>query len=138
MDQLFEEWIDHFENKIPVQNYTIKLKFGEENGLVIRLYGEQYEVIIDFGVVEAINVLDEGVQLNDPWDCSSDRMPDNGFASTIYMIKNGRYLRYIEACLGSDLSSTLYLKQYNIVALNYVVMVVGRYDPIITVSQIKP
>lgn len=130
-----EEWVDRFVGLIPFDYYTMHLQTGEENGLIILLEGEHSNVNIDFGIAHAINVLDEGVQLNDPpgFSTCNDLVPETTFPSTIYLIKNGRYAHFIELCMGKVLFETLHLRQYNIVTQNYVVMVIAQDDPLITV-----
>ena len=58
-----EFWQDYFRGQIPKENYEMQLLQGELQGLVIHLYGPHHCVTLDFGNVQAINILDEGVQI---------------------------------------------------------------------------
>lgn len=139
MHENHEEWIDSFAGIIPNQHYTSRVELGDEIGLIVRLSGDAYNVVLNFGIPTAVNFLDEGVQLNDVQRMSlyTELLPLNKFESVIYRIKNGRYARYIEECMGSILFQMLGLRQYNIVTLNNVVMIVSQCDPEITVVEIN-
>ena len=63
---LNELWKDRFRGQIPRENYEMQLLQGEQQGLVVHLYGSLHHVTLNFGNVQAINILAEGVQLHDP------------------------------------------------------------------------
>ncbi len=130
-----EHWIDRFQGRIPRRNYQARVINGEENGLVINLFSKEYDIRIHFGIVSGIQMLDEGVLLNNEdaeWsDCDSLR--DQNFSSTIYEIEDGSFGNYIAASMGDDYFQARKLRQYNIVTLNYVISVVSGDKPEITV-----
>jgi hypothetical protein len=63
-----EKWEKVFEGEIPHEKYEMLLQNGEEKGLVINLLSEKYNVIIKFGVVSAIRILDEGILIDRLFD----------------------------------------------------------------------
>lgn len=140
MELQFEEWLDVFPNLIPGDLYEMELNAGEEHGLLLHLTGRQHSVSLDFGLVYAVNILEEGVCLNDPLglDCSKNKVPRPDFPSTIYEIKNGRYAKYVESMIGSELYASLHLRQYNVVTMDYVVMIIAGGSPIITIASAEP
>ena len=132
-----EEWIDQFVGEIPFAKYVAQFEISDESGLLVRLKSDTYQVLLDFGFVYGINILDEGVQLNDPPNCNSDDdiMPPSNFASILYLVRNGRYLQYVKRCMGDLLFDSLQLQQFNVVTQNYNVMIVCHDNPIISIEN---
>ena len=134
-----EFWQDRFRDQIPRETYEMQLLQGEQQGLVIHLYGSAHHVTLDFGIVQAINILDEGVQLHDPPGVTFVNQAElhrSGFPDTLYQVENGAYAAYLKACIGTDLYEAMNLRQYNLVTLNYVVEIICSAEPIITVTNI--
>ena len=134
-----EFWQDCFRDQIPRENYEMQLIQGEQQGLVIHLYGSFHHVTLDFGNVQAINILDEGVQLHDPPGVTFVNQAElhrSGFSDTLYQVENGAYAAYIKACMSTDLYEAMNLRQYTLVTLNYVVEIVCATEPTITVTNI--
>jgi hypothetical protein len=134
-----EFWQDCFRDQIPRENYEMQLLQGEQQGLVIHLYGSFHHVTLDFGNVQAINILDEGVQLNDPprvTFVNQAELHRPGFPDTLYQVENGAYAAYLKAYMGTDLYETMNLRQYTLVTLNYVVEIICAAEPIITITNI--
>ena len=127
-----EKWIDLFQNKIPKQQYIAKVENGEERGLNIILKGEEFNALIDFGVVAGVQMLDEGVELNSSDGDESDdefiRIRSKGFFNTIY---------YIRKLMGDELFDLLNYQEYCVVTLNYVIYVISKYEPKITTVKNK-
>lgn len=140
MDIKMERWIDQFHDEIPFDIYTTKLLFGEEHGLYVELSGRHWYIMVDFGIVRTFQVLDEGTQLNNPPGYIDDpqfmKFRDAGFPSTIYLIKNGWFEDYIRTCIGAELFQAFHLRQYNLVTLNYVMMIIASERPVISVRPI--
>lgn len=136
---LNEIWHDSFRGQIPRETYEMQLHQGERQGLVIHLYGSFHHVTLDFGIVQAINILDEGIQLNDPPGVTfvnQAGLHRSGFPDTLYLVKNGAYAAYVKACMSTDLYEAMNLRQYTLVTLNYVVEIICGAEPSITVTQI--
>ena len=134
-----EFWQDCFRGRIPKENYDMKLLQGEQQGLMIHLYGPHHSVTLDFGNVQAVNILDEGVQLHDPPGVTLVNQAElhrSGFPDTLYRVENGAYAAYLKACMGTDLYEAMNLRQYTLVTLNYVVEIICATEPTITVTNI--
>lgn len=56
-----EKWQEVFIGKIPKVVYQIQLLNGEKQGLIIELSSNQIRVMIKFGMVQAVRMLDEGI-----------------------------------------------------------------------------
>jgi hypothetical protein len=126
-----ENWIDHFSGILPHGRYSMHLELSDEKGLIVHLQSDQCSILLDFGVIYGINVLEEGVQLNDLPNCTyeMDSLPHSSYESVIYLIQNGRYEQYIKLCMGNELFDFLQLHQINVVAQNYVAMIVCNGVP---------
>ena len=134
-----EFWHDSFHDQIPRETYEMQLLQGEPQGLVIKLYGSLHHVTLDFGNVQAINILDEGVQLHDPPGVTFTNQAElhrSGFPDTLYQVENGAYAAYLKACMGTDLYEAMNLRQYTLVTRNYVVEIICAAEPTITVTNI--
>lgn len=134
-----EFWQDSFRDQIPRETYEMQLRHGERQGLVIQLYGSLHHVTLDFGNAQAINILDEGIQLHDPPGVTlvnQAELHHAGFSDTLYQVENGAYAAYIKALMSTDLYEAMNLRQYTLVTRNYVVEIICAAEPIITVTQI--
>ena len=135
---LNEFWQDSFHGQIPRETYEMQLLQGEQQGLVIHLYGSAHHVTLDFGNVQAVNVLDEGVRLNE-LPCvtfvNQAELHRAGFPDTLYLVENGAYAAYVKACMSADLYEAMSLRQYTLVTLNYVVEIICTAEPDITVTH---
>ena len=134
-----EFWQGCFRGRIPKENYDMKLLQGEQQGLVIHLYGPHRSVTLDFGIVQAINILDEGIQLHDPPGVTFVNQAElhrSGFPDTLYQVENGAYAAYIKACMSTDLYEAMNLRQYTLVTRNHVVEIISAAEPTITVTNI--
>ena len=136
---LNEIWQDCFQDQIPKENYEMQLIQGDQQGLMIHLYGSIHHVTLDFGNVQAINILDEGVQLHDPPGVTLANQAElhrSGFPDTLYRVENGAYAAYLKACMSTDLYKAMNLRQYNLVTRNHVVEIICAAEPTITVTNI--
>ena len=134
-----EFWQDCFRGQIPRETYEMQLIQGEQQGLLIHLHGPHHSVTLDFGIVQAINILDEGIQLHDPPGVTFGNQAElhrAGFPDTLYQVENGAYAAYVKACMGTDLYEAMNLRQYTLVTRNYVVEIICAAEPIITVAHI--
>lgn len=128
-------WHDTFQGRIPQQKYTAHLSAGEENGLIVTLDSDLFEVTIRFGAVHAFQMLDEGVLLQGEDTEQLRVLREQGFPSTIYEIENGDFGLYVAFNMGTELYRPSNCRQYNIVTMNYVIFVVTCWVPEIRVAQ---
>ena len=135
---LNEFWQDCFRDQIPRENYEMQLIQGEQQGLVIQLYGSLHHVTLNFGNAQAVNILDEGVQLHDLPGVTlvnQAELQHAGYSDTLYQVENGAYAAYTKACMGTDLYEAMNLRQYTLVTRNYAVEIICAAEPNITVTH---
>lgn len=134
-----EIWIDQFAGEIPADRYTLQLQTGETHGLFITLIGISNYVVLDFGFVHAVTVLDEGVLLNDPSGRTEGdsflKVRAAGFPSVMYLVENGSFAQHVQVCMGTELYQVYGLRQYTVVTENYVIEIVCRDKPDILVKR---
>ncbi len=137
MDKFSEIWVDAFSGRVPKQDYTVKLEHGE-SGLRVTLDGNTYRVFLNFGSVDAMQMLEEGVDLNPPegYELSPSfwAQHQGHFASTIYRIKNGSFSRRMRTIMGEVLFDAVERREYHIVTLNYSISILSQWEPEITVT----
>lgn len=130
-----EQWEEIFKGVIAKGKYNVLLENGEEGGLSVRLKNKNNLVDINFGVVSAFRMLDEGIVLNGLFDESQiQKYKENGFANTIYKIENGEFNKFAKSISG-DLCQYLDLKHFVIVTLNYIIEVITQWEPKISVMK---
>ena len=132
-----EEWLDIYAGQIPIEKYFVQVNNGEENGLVINLTGKEHQVSICFGVIHAVQMLDEGIELNlsDTRELGASffEIRVQKFSSTLYLLRNGWFSQYIQTLMGEELFDALGCREYCIITENYSIYVVSSYEPEITV-----
>lgn len=111
------------------------LQNGEREGLVITLMSAEHKVLINFGAVSAIRMLDEGIVLNDLFDDEQIRaFRKKGFDNIIYQITDGEFAGFIRKIDGG-LSECLNLKHYIIISLNYIIEIITEWKPEIVIVK---
>lgn len=129
-----EQWQEVYERKIPKNQYEMLLQNGEKDGLIIKLVSPQCNVLLNFGVVSAFRVLDEGVALNGLFaDEQIDKFRDTGFSNVIYQITEGDFEGFIQQISGG-LYEYFSLKHYVVISENYIVEIITEWEPDIQVS----
>ncbi len=128
-----EKWNEVFKGKIPEGLYAVELSFGEKNGLIVQLYNKNTLIEIDFGVVKAVRILEEGVVIDGVYlEDEVQKYKKDGFINTIYEIKEGEFKKQIELMLGNYLEFYC-LKHYILVTMNYNIEIVTEWEPTIRV-----
>ena len=131
-----EIWKEVFKNKIPKGQYEVLLESGEKTGLIINLSSKSYKILIDFGIILGVRVLDEGIILNDSSNFEQvQSLKKHGFDNIIYEIINGEFLRFIKQ-IGGNLCDYVELKHYIIITINYVIEIVTQWKPDIEVMKL--
>lgn len=130
-----EHWDEIYKNLIPIGNYQSLIQNGEKAGLIIKLESNEYIVDINFGIVSAFRMLDEGIILDEIFDDAEiNRYKDDNFSNTIYKIENGEFGNFIKG-ISSELYGYLDLKHYIIITMNYVMEVISQWEPNIVVEE---
>ena len=135
-----EKWVDAYKDRIPSGKYSVKVISGEENGLIIYLHGMRgtaYDIKLDFGIVNAFQMIDEGTLLNLP-DCMEERESEisirhQGYPSILYIVEGSIFEEYIRSSMGTVLYNISKICQYVVVTENYFISVASGSEPEITV-----
>ena len=120
---LIESWQKVFEGKIPKEKYEMLLQNGETKGLVINLKSPNHSITINFGIVSAIRILDEGIALNNLFDTEQ-----------IEMFRRHKFDGFVRK-IGGELCDHLNFKHYVIVSLNFIVEIITEWEPNIEVNN---
>lgn len=130
-----ERWEEVFIGKIPKAVYQMKMVNGEEQGLIIELTSTNVCVMIKFGMVQAVRMLDEGIVQGDLYsDTEIKRYKDDNFSNVIYEIQQGEFAKQINKISGGY-GEILNLKHYVLITQNYNVDIVTEWEPTIEVLQ---
>jgi hypothetical protein len=130
-----ERWREIYKNTIPAGQYWTLIRNGEEAGLLIKLESSENTVNINFGVVSAFRMLNEGIVLDGIFDENEiSKYKRNNFSNTIYEILDGEFGNFIKKA-SNELYDYLGLTHYVIITINYVIEVVSGWEPSIEVSR---
>lgn len=131
-----ENWHEIFTGKIPKENYQMQLINGEKHGLIIELSSNRICVVIKFGIVYAVRMLDEGIVQNSVYcDDEIKKYKDNNFQNVIYEVQEGEFGKQINQISGGY-GESLSLRHYVVITSNYNVDVITGWEPTIEVSQV--
>lgn len=132
-----EKWKEVFKGTIPQSNYQIRLINGEENGLIIKLYDVNNLVIIKFGNVRAVRMLDEGIVQTQIYAINElEKYKKNNFKNIIYEIQNGEFENYIHK-IADSYWDIIQPRHYVIVTMNYNIDIIAENEPIIEMKKIN-
>lgn len=130
-----ENWQEVFIGKIPKERYQMQLINGEKQGLTIELSSNHTYVVIKFGIVQAVRMLDEGiVQNNLYYDNEIKKFKDNNFQNVIYEVQEGEFGKQIDQ-ISDGYGEYLNLRHYVVITSNYNVDIITEWEPTIEISQ---
>lgn len=130
-----EKWVEVFAGQIPKDKYEMLLQNSEKEGLKITLTSSAHKVILAFGAVSAVRILDEGIALDDLFDEERIKaLRDREFDDIIYQMTDGEFDDFVKKAAG-ELYDCFRFKHYVIVSLNYIVEVITQWAPDIIVFQ---
>jgi len=130
-----ENWKEVFIGKIPKAVYQMQLINGEKQGLTIELESKQVRVMIKFGMVQAIRMLDEGMVQNNLYSADEiKKYKDNNFENVIYEVKEGEFGKQVNE-ISKGYGDFLNLKHYVVITENYNLDIVTEWEPTIEVFQ---
>lgn len=128
-----ERWKEIFVGKIPKGIYNLQLINGEKQGLLIELSNDYVNVNIEFGIVEAVRMLDEGIVQNNLYsDTEIQKYKNDNFKNVIYEVQNGNFGEQINEISGGY-GKVLDLKHYVIITQNYNIDIVTEWEPTIEI-----
>ena len=120
---------------IPKAVYQVQLINGEKQGLTIKLSSSQTCVMINFGMVQAVRMLDEGiVQSNLYSENEIRKYKDNDFQNIIYEVQDGEFSEQINQ-ISDGYGEALNLKHYVVITQNYNIDIVTEWEPTIEISK---
>ena len=124
-----EIWKAAFPGMIPKDRYQTQLSNGEEKGLVITLKGEKHCVLLRFGVVQAVRMLDEGIVQMDLYSGQQfDILKEEGFKDVIYEVVQGEFEKQIRK-ISAGYVEVLKEKHYVIITQNYNIDIITEWKP---------
>lgn len=130
-----ERWKEVFVGKIPKAVYQLQLINGEEQGLIIELSSSHTCVIIKFGIVQAMRMLDEGIVQSDIYcDNEIQKYKDNNFQNVIYEVQDGEFEKQINN-IADGYGEVLNLKHYVVITQNYNIDIITEWEPIIEIKN---
>ena len=130
-----KNWHEVFIGKIPKAVYQMQLINGEKQGLIIELSSADVCVMIKFGIVHAVRMLDEGIVQSGLYSESEiKRYKEDGFSNVIYEVKHGEFAKHINQVSGGY-GKALNLKHYVVITQNYNVDIVTEWEPPVEVLQ---
>lgn len=130
-----EIWKEVFVGAIPKAAYQVQLINGEKQGLTIELLSSQTCVMINFGMVQAVRMLDEGiVQSNLYPENEIRKYKDNDFQNIIYEVQDGEFSEQINQ-ISDGYGEALNLKHYVVITQNYNIDVIAEWEPTIEISK---
>lgn len=130
-----ERWKEVFVGKIPKAVYQLQLINGEEQGLIIELSSSHTCVIIKFGIIQAMRMLDEGIVQSDIYcDNEIQKYKDNNFQNVIYEVQDGEFEKQINN-IADGYGEVLNLKHYVVITQTYNIDIVTEWEPIIEIKN---
>lgn len=130
-----ERWKEVFVGVIPKAVYQMQLINGEEHGLIIKLSSSHTCVVINFGVVQAVRMIDEGIVQNYLYSENEvERHKCNHFQNVIFEVKDGEFAEQINR-ISCGMGEVLNLKHYILITQNYNVDIIADSEPTILISK---
>lgn len=131
-----EIWKAIFPNIIPKDNYQVQLSNGRFQGLILELKGNFNCVVLKFGIVQAIRILDEGIVQNDLYSYSNlNNLKSEGFKDIIYEVTDGEFGKQIQN-ISCGYYDALEEKHYVIITNDYNIDVVTEWRPEINILPV--
>ena len=130
-----EKWKEVFVGTIPKAVYQVQLINGEKQGLIIKLLSSRTCVMINFGMIRAVRMLDEGiVQSNLYSENEIQKYKDNDFRNIIYEVQDGEFSEQINQ-IADGYGAALNFKHYVVITQNYNIDIITEWKPTIEISK---
>lgn len=128
-----EKWKEVFVGIIPQESYQTQITNGEDKGLVIELRSNNNNIILNFGVVQAVRMLDEGIVQKELYSENEvEKFKKDGFKNIIYEVIDGEFSKQIEI-VADGYWETLETKHYIIITENYNIDIITEWEPEINI-----
>lgn len=129
-----EKWKEVFAGIIPQGNYQTQITNGEDKGFILELKSNHNRVVLEFGVVQAVRMLDEGIVQKDQYsDHEIEKFKKDGFKNVIYEVTGGEFAKQIQD-ISDGYGETLEMKHYIIITQNYNIDIITQWEPEIHIS----
>lgn len=129
-----EKWNEVFVGIIPHEKYQAEITAGENKGLIIELKSKNNCVVLNFGVVQAIRILDEGIVQKELYsDTQVENFKEDGFKNVIYEVVDGEFSKQIEN-IADGYWETLDAKHYIIITQNYNIDIITEWEPEVKIN----
>ena len=130
-----EKWREVFVGTIPQGIYQTQLTNGEQKGLILELKSNNSHVILNFGIIQAIRMLDEGIVQNELYsDSEIEKYKDDKFKNVIYEVQGGEFEKQIQK-ISDGYWETLDVKHYVVITQNFNIDIITEWEPILEVKQ---
>lgn len=131
-----ENWKAALSGQIPKGNYTTELLNGEAEGLVLKLRSDQVEIVIHFGYVRAVRMLDEGLVQGQLYgETELAKFKSEEFPLVIYEISDGEFERRIRIVAGDMWATLVNPKHYIVITQNYNIDIITEGEPSVKMKK---
>lgn len=128
-----EKWKGVFAGVIPQGNYQTLITNGEDEGLTLELKSSKSHVVLNFGAVLAVRMLDEGIVQKELYsDSEIEKFKKDGFKNVIYEVKDGEFARQIQMISDGYLENSR-IKHFVIITQNYNIDIITEWEPEINI-----
>ncbi len=128
-----ETWKEVFVESIPRENYQTQITNGEDKGLVLELKSNNSHIVLNFGMVQAVRMLDEGIVQKELYsDSEVKKFKKDGFKNVIYEVIGGEFTKQIQN-IADEYWETLDAKHYVVITRNYNIDIITEWEPEINI-----
>lgn len=130
-----EQWNEIFKGYIPQGNYSVSILSGEEKGLVIKLVDGETVIHLNFGLVQAFRVVEEGlVQTQLYFNKELSNYSSNNFQNVIYELVGGQFGQQMED-VSLGYSKIINMRHFLLITQNYNIDILSEGLPEIIVKN---
>ena len=130
-----EQWNEIFKGYIPQGNYSVSILAGEEKGLVIKLVDGETVIHLNFGLVQAFRVVEEGlVQTQLYSDKELEKYSSNNFQNVIYELVGAQFGQQMED-MSLGYSKIINMRHFLLITQNYNIDILSEGLPEIIVKN---
>ncbi len=128
-----ETWKEVFVGSIPQENYQTQITNGEDKGLVLELKSNNSHIVLNFGMVQAVRMLDEGIVQKELYsDSEVKKFKKDGFKNVIYEVSGGEFTKQIQN-IADGYWAVLDAKHYVVITQNYNIDIITEWEPKINI-----
>ena len=129
-----EKWKEYRKGEIPKGDYKAKVICGDSNFLIIELRSKENRLILDFGICDAVRIVERKFLDISLYENIEELKKDN-FSNVIYEVEDGKYLKEIEVYSAGCLYSPG-TKQFAVITENLYIDAVYLGEPLSLLKRI--